>query len=332
LSKDQSYSYIPFEIGNKIRINIIGKNKINTLLIGHIKVNISPKIKIQITPFGLLSIHLSYSITSNKKITENELILIQKELSSNKNSFIEFNGKLLHNTTSLYNFIKSKVVKAILINNDLTEILDFGDPVFAVSFDYLTEETDYSDDKNFLEKKILGILNQDIKYANYNTDFVNSYRSLFGKYKDDFVYVKNNKLLYHLYSGCKKVLYNWEVSQTYNYFIIKREMNNYIKNKLVMIDAKTKLKQIDFEEIEAIEIFLNSFNHYENLSNPMRKMFNEINKSFSYNYNDKENIQLFKEIKSRMINNNLVDSFILQPNFMGFGIDLMKLRNFFTKN
>jgi len=64
----------------------------------------------------------------------------------------------------------------------------------------------------------------------------------------------------------------------------------------------------------------------------MRKLFNEINKTFSYNYEDKSNINTLKEMKEKIKNKNFLNVFIMQPSFLGFGIDLIKLKKYFLIN
>lgn len=333
LCRDQSQSHIPLEIGKHLKINIKSEDqKINRILINDTIFFIDSRIKINITPYGLLSIHITYSINSNDFFTEKELILLQNELFRKNNFRIYFKNKIFNDLDSLYKYIEKKISHSILDITKAYKTIDFGTPNISIGLVLYNDQTDDLNDTSLIAKKVLGILNEDLNYKDYNQDFLESYNSLFGKYEGDFVYIKNNKLIYNLYSdSCKRTLFNWEVNNTFNYFNVKKKLNSFVNEKLIDIGLKQKLTKKEEQEIFYLQKFLSGFNHYSKLSSHMRKLFNEINRSFSYNYEDKENKLLLNDIKSRIESKKIQDSLILQPNFMGFGIDLMKLISFFKK-
>ncbi|TSA23882.1 hypothetical protein D4R71_07900 [bacterium] len=322
LTKDQSYSSIPLFVGKKLKLNVIYDKLKNKVVIGGKIVNIHHRLKVNLYPFGLLGISISYSITSNSFIDSKDLIAIQKIIA--RDNIIIYKKKHFNNYNLFLKYIKTQFETSVFSIVNTKESQDLGN-VTTINFS--------NPNKNFpTNKEIVGILDVNSDYEFYSNSYMESYNSKFGKYENDFTIFKNNKLLYVFdekwnYSRAK-TLFNWAFSDVFFSIYVNRKLLKIFSLKTQALLSKTdSLSNEDVNFIESVNIFLSNFDQYKKLPRPLRMLFYRLNEELNFDYK-KEVLQLQESLKTyqaKSQNDHFIDYFTINPNFMGLGVDFKKI-------
>ena len=321
LTSNQSYSHIPFTIGDNLKLRV--KNKTN-FTINNQTFQVTPKLKINIYPYGLLNISIAYSVTSTKSFNNISLIELIKLIEKNDNEIV-FKNQTYNSINKFYDFVYQSINNSIFKVPNESKVIDFGRTK--------TVNITWANNENKLSKReLLGVLNLDINYNDYNNDFIKSNESKFGRYKNDFTYLNNDSLLYVFDEKWERIrskpIFNWAISDVYSLLYIHQKLSTVFTDKLNIILEENSIDKKDKNYIKSIDSFISNFEHYKKLPRALRKLFYKSNEVF--NYEVKHNIsQLYERIneasKLTSKKEKFIDFFTFNPTFMGVGLDLNKL-------
>ncbi|AWV96727.1 hypothetical protein [Arcticibacterium luteifluviistationis] len=322
LIKNQNHSTIPLHIGNNLKVDVIYDRLKNKIVIGAKTITILHRLKVSLCPFGLLSISISYSITSNSYIDTTDLIIIQKIIE--KDNTIIYKNKRFNSLNSLLEYIKSHFENSVFEVKEKNENENLG-TVTTINFSNPSE--------NIPSKKgIIGILDMDLNHQDYSSSYIDSYTSKFGKYENDITVFKNNRLLYLFDNKWNymraKTLFNWAFSDVYSSIYVKRKLLKIFSFKAQkLLEKSDKLSNLDKAYIKSLNQFLLNLEQYKKLPRPLRQLFYRFIEELNFDYKKETSLlkESLKTYKSNSKKDDFIDYFTLNPNFMGIGIDFNKI-------
>lgn len=321
-TKDQSFSSIPLNVGQNLKIDVYYNDHLNKIKIGDKVYSVQHRLKVNLYPYGLLGISVSYSITTNSDLQLDDIIALQIEIE--KENVVQYKSQQFSNLKTFFSFIKSSFIESVIQESSLQDIFDLG--VFT------TINITRDRNTNLTIQELVGVLEMNRNYQVYSDEYVNSYQSNFGKYKNDKTLFKKDRLIYLFdkkwdYDRTRP-LFSWTFSDVFFSTLVLRKLlkkfsfdiNKYTESNDHISKSMTKY-------CNSINTFLNGIDHFQNLPSPCRKLFYKLSEDLYFDYKSKlellqANIESYNE-KSK--DNHLLNYFTLNPNFMGIGVDLNKL-------
>jgi len=330
LAKNQSNSYLPLTIGKKQKLKTrIGNFKSNTIIIKNKKISIMPKLKINVFPNGLLSIYISYSIVAHKGIKVSDTIDLINNLLHTKNNNILLTYKTRNFTShnSLYEYILNNIISTLFLNPKNTEVVDFKKTTVT---NIIPKSFTEDKDNETMQHQLIGLLNLDKNYVQYSSDFRENKKSIFGKYNNDYIISNSNSLLFIFDDNFRhRSLPFWDIVKTFNFYYFHKTINSHFTKSINEIIANDNVSKETLMFFEKLKKLILTFGYLKNLPPSLRKLYYEIYKSSGYSHNDIENLINKIDYFNNHYKMTLNDTLIMQPNFMGFGIDLSKLFKIF---
>lgn len=291
--KDQSLSHIPIKVGNDLNFNIKVCNRRNQIDILNKKFFIVPKLRIYLYPYGLCASHVILNIAASEKYNTSDLIRLLKILfhskleggnACNKSDDIVCSiGKLYSGDINKINdFIGKYVSKILLIKKSPASMKKLPQNMTTC----LNFEMDKNSNQKTIEKELIGILNKDLEFKNYNNSFLSSYSSFYGKFSGDFTISTDTNLVLsfdkHWMVEKKRktrIIFYWILSNIFYYNAIQKYLNKHFSEKIQIIlkDSNVDINHGVSENFNRIKSWFDGHeNECSKLTSWQRKIFHRI--------------------------------------------------------
>lgn len=289
---DQSKMHFPFSVNpkEKIKINCNGLSK--KIIINELTYYVSVKCRIHLYPYGLVIPQILISITPKYEYPLNNQILLNRIIMGDEKSYkisFDFKKKSFPSVKALLKYLEEMCILSISSSKETA----ISSEIY--SFQTLRTNEVKVDAEDYIKSKILKILNNDSVETSYSNSYLNDQNSIFGRYKNDFVFVSGRNCVVSMEDWLRSlkrdnklaIRYYWSFIHLYQFVVSSKFIIKQLTNHIEQNPTKS------LERIHSYYRFVNS--QSRSLSNSgFRLLYHQLERKSGL---DEDILTLIKQIK-----------------------------------